>query len=161
MPRFTADDRIRKVCLYGLRSDPRWWLRPGRLTRETHARLSRRARSLATAKARRAKSNTALMFTSGYMAVMYGYYELSRYWHELAMTLAGIGMGWITWLIVRHTMRDGAMAAQLIGAFLEERLCPACGCGLRGVEAEADGCSVCPECGAAWRLDSAEPAARQ
>jgi hypothetical protein len=31
-------------------------------------------------------------------------------------------------------------------------LCPACGYGIRGVPSEADGCTVCPECGAAWRV---------
>jgi hypothetical protein len=30
--------------------------------------------------------------------------------------------------------------------------CPACGHNLRGVSTESDGCTVCPECGAAWRV---------
>jgi hypothetical protein len=32
-------------------------------------------------------------------------------------------------------------------------LCAACGYDLAGHEPEADGCRVCPECGAAWRYD--------
>ena len=36
--------------------------------------------------------------------------------------------------------------------FLREGHCPACGYGLAEIEPEADGCRVCPECGAAWRL---------
>lgn len=31
-------------------------------------------------------------------------------------------------------------------------VCASCGYLLSGCEAEADGCTVCPECGAAWRL---------
>ena len=33
-------------------------------------------------------------------------------------------------------------------------MCPACHHLLTGVPAQADGCTVCPECGAAWRLPS-------
>ncbi len=32
--------------------------------------------------------------------------------------------------------------------------CAACGYALEGVLAEQDGCAVCPECGAAWKLGS-------
>ncbi len=33
------------------------------------------------------------------------------------------------------------------------RRCASCGYDLSGLKAEEDGCTVCPECGAAWRLD--------
>jgi hypothetical protein len=36
--------------------------------------------------------------------------------------------------------------------FLECGLCPACVYRLDGLAAEEDGCVVCPECGAAWRV---------
>lgn len=36
-------------------------------------------------------------------------------------------------------------------ALLHEAICPTCGYDLFGAEPEADGCTVCPECGAAWR----------
>ncbi len=39
--------------------------------------------------------------------------------------------------------------------FLREGHCPACGYGLAEIEPEADGCRVCPECGAAWAMDAA------
>jgi hypothetical protein len=32
-------------------------------------------------------------------------------------------------------------------------LCAACGYDLIGQEPEEDGCRVCPECGAAWRIE--------
>jgi len=35
-----------------------------------------------------------------------------------------------------------------------ENRCLACGYELRGLSAEPDGCSVCPECGAAWNWTS-------
>ncbi len=37
-------------------------------------------------------------------------------------------------------------------AMLRFRICPACGYNLRKSEPESDGCIVCPECAAAWRL---------
>lgn len=44
-------------------------------------------------------------------------------------------------------------------AFLNRRLCPACGSSLNNIAAEPDDCTVCPECGAAWKLPvpTAEP----
>ncbi|NRA56547.1 MAG: hypothetical protein HRU13_00255 [Phycisphaerales bacterium] len=33
--------------------------------------------------------------------------------------------------------------------------CRACGYDLANLQAESDGCTICPECGAAWRLDQA------
>lgn len=35
------------------------------------------------------------------------------------------------------------------------RLCVCCGYDLQGLQGEADGCTVCPECGAAWDLRAA------
>jgi hypothetical protein len=31
-------------------------------------------------------------------------------------------------------------------------MCPACGHSLTGLAPESDGCTVCPECGAAWKI---------
>lgn len=43
-------------------------------------------------------------------------------------------------------------STSIIDAFLEARRCPACGYDLAVGVAQDDGCAVCPECGAAWRL---------
>jgi hypothetical protein len=43
-------------------------------------------------------------------------------------------------------------AARLADGRLRGGRCGACGRDLAGVGAEADGCTVCPGCGAAWRL---------
>jgi hypothetical protein len=45
-------------------------------------------------------------------------------------------MGWISW---RRTMLEG-------------RCCPSCGYRLTDLVPEPDGCTVCPECGSAWRI---------
>lgn len=37
----------------------------------------------------------------------------------------------------------------------ECRLCPVCGYDLIGLPTQPDGCLVCPECGAAWRVGEA------
>lgn len=43
--------------------------------------------------------------------------------------------------------------AQLVArAIVRRKLCPSCGYSLRGLRPERDGCAVCPECGAAWRI---------
>jgi hypothetical protein len=54
--------------------------------------------------------------------------------------------------------RSGRQArARRIGAvMLEHRRCPKCGYDLRLLPADpADGATVCPECGCAWRIDTA------
>ena len=40
------------------------------------------------------------------------------------------------------------------GACLRLRQCPSCGYRLADLPVQADGCTVCPECGAAWRVPS-------
>ncbi|MEX2219226.1 MAG: hypothetical protein WD749_10765 [Phycisphaerales bacterium] len=55
-------------------------------------------------------------------------------------------------LIARKiAFRRGRLRA-VLRRCLSEGLCPACGYSLRGVPDQPDGCRVCPECGAAWRL---------
>jgi hypothetical protein len=46
----------------------------------------------------------------------------------------------------------GNPARQMTGAILKQGLCPACAYAIRGGTPESDGCVVCPECGAAWRV---------
>lgn len=50
------------------------------------------------------------------------------------------------------------MLAWLAERRLERAECAACTFPLDGLSAEADGCTVCPECGAAWKLPEAENA---
>lgn len=44
----------------------------------------------------------------------------------------------------------GSLAGNIENAKMSEGACPCCGYTLLGAGQEADGCVVCPECGAAW-----------
>lgn len=48
----------------------------------------------------------------------------------------------------RHTRTIAARQSRLV------RVCPACEYSLESSAPEPDGCTVCPECGAAWKLSS-------
>ena len=52
----------------------------------------------------------------------------------------------IFWYMRRRTARDR------IEGLLDEELCPSCRYSLRRLPPEKDGCWVCPECGAAWKM---------
>jgi hypothetical protein len=58
-----------------------------------------------------------------------------------------LGGGWIL-MKVLVTWRSRA----IIDHLLSKHRCPACAFDLRGLTADPDGCTICPECGAAWRL---------
>jgi len=65
---------------------------------------------------------------------------IGLFFNSLVMTLYSYAY---TWKSAGHG-RD---------ALLASGLCPSCGYGIVGVRCEADGCTVCPECGAAWRME--------
>jgi hypothetical protein len=91
----------------------------------------------------------------------------------LATGFCVVGLGLLGWRLVFPSLATdsffvGAAAAvvlawlacpalsgpadALVAAPLAEGRCPGCGYELEGVPREADdGCTVCPECGAAWR----------
>ncbi len=62
------------------------------------------------------------------------------------------------WVLFSGIGRPADQAKILL---LDEGLCATCARSLSGLSAEADGCTVCPECGAAWRIEAnrAEPLA--
>lgn len=57
----------------------------------------------------------------------------------------------LTHAIGRRTGRE----KMIIGVRLRRTECPCCAFELNDTEAEADGCTVCPECGSAWKLTAA------
>jgi hypothetical protein len=71
-----------------------------------------------------------------------------------------IGWGaWLAWLALPIVLAP--QAAKLLPrlnwgrwkrAILVEGHCPSCGYALEGLSEEGDGCRVCAECGAGWRL---------
>ncbi len=59
----------------------------------------------------------------------------------------------IVWTLNRYLARRGnPRRTHRIGSLLASHgLCPSCAYGLADLSPEADGCTVCPECGGAWR----------
>jgi hypothetical protein len=65
-------------------------------------------------------------------------------------------------LIAATILAAAGLATQLLGrfasskeiawSFLAHRRCPSCAYDLSAISPESDGCRVCPECGAAWKL---------
>jgi len=75
----------------------------------------------------------------------------------LALVFIALGTAYALvgpYIAQRRLMRHAASAAD---GFLRHNLCPACGYNLNGLPATdplGDSCTLCPECGAAWRLAS-------
>lgn len=76
-------------------------------------------------------------------------------------TRAGVHLGWaVSIAIAAGVMVLAGMAQQSIDAHAQRAaakrlgVCPSCLHALAHVEPEADGCRVCPECGAAWHVDA-------
>jgi hypothetical protein len=59
--------------------------------------------------------------------------------------------GWGYWMMLRAL--PVRSVRELVGAYLACGRCPSCGYKIEHVAAEGDGCVVCPECGAAWRIE--------
>jgi hypothetical protein len=155
VPRRTADDRSKPVTLYGLRTDPSRWFRPGPVPRDALARIGRRARDLSSRRASRAAATAPVMFIGGLFGVMYAYQHLVHDYPAIAKVVAVGGVGFLLALLLRRTARDNALTAVLVPAFLAEHRCPACGDDLASRSPEPDGCTVCAKCGAAWRFERA------
>ena len=63
-------------------------------------------------------------------------------------SLFGILMG----VLMAPRSRGRRILAQ--GGLLSQGICPHCAHGISGIPPEPDGCTVCPECGAAWQVGS-------
>ena len=74
----------------------------------------------------------------------------------------GIALGFITGFslsIAAVVWLDDVLTARLVDKFKSLRRCPSCGYDLTGLVSDAtvaNGCTICPECGAAWRLKREE-----
>lgn len=75
-----------------------------------------------------------------------------------AALLAGLLASHVFFAVVRGNIR---VPSSYVRTCLEGTCCPCCGYHVAGIHAQADGCTECPECGAAWRLfaESASAAA--
>ena len=55
-------------------------------------------------------------------------------------------------VVVAAASMPPARSSDLVREWLAFGCCASCGYSLKGIHADADGCTVCPECGAAWKL---------
>lgn len=56
------------------------------------------------------------------------------------------------WFLVLPAVRHRLWSRDWKARYKAAGHCPACQYDLRGLEAEADGCTICPECGGAWAM---------
>lgn len=89
---------------------------------------------------------------SGYRAVRAGTALTAWYTWTPVVQIALIGF--TLWLLVRSARRHDE---QVVSGLLKAAMCPGCGYALGAIPPERDGCSVCPECGAAWKRSSVPP----
>ncbi len=64
----------------------------------------------------------------------------------------GGGFALVSVLLGLSSIRESGWLTRYMRGMISLRCCPVCTYELRGLECETDGCTVCPECGAAWRL---------
>jgi len=161
VPRRTADDRSREVVLYGLRSDPRRWLRPGGVPVDVQKRIARRARADSRRRLAGPTSRAPFLYISGVVGVIYVYQRLGAGYSRTARVVVCVCVAALTAILIYRSLARQKMTPFIVGAFLAERRCPACGYDLAGAAPADDGCTVCPECGAAWKLALAESGANK
>lgn len=91
-------------------------------------------------------ASSAMLLTSG-----------STTWWDVLIRLAIIAAIAVGMLRARRSF-GYARAGTIARVMLEAHRCPACAYSLERVPPQSDGCVVCPECSAAWRLPDQPPA---
>jgi hypothetical protein len=73
--------------------------------------------------------------------------------------LTDIGASLVVWTsagavmcVVYLTLPPRRSVGRAVALLLDHGLCAACGYSLAEISTQQDGCRVCPECGAAWRV---------
>lgn len=79
---------------------------------------------------------------------LFRYLGYTFYLQELVILMVAVSMGQIV-----SMFRYRAMLEWFRDRRLHECMCGTCEYDLNGVRPESDGCTVCPECGAAWKLN--------
>lgn len=69
-------------------------------------------------------------------------------WYTWSPVLSIAFAAVMAWSILRQVRYHDKLVASTL---LKAELCPACGYSLSAIPAESDQCTVCPECGAAWK----------
>lgn len=63
-----------------------------------------------------------------------------------------LDLGLLAVLVPFALWLSGALDRGAATLCVRGRICPSCGYALENLDPAPDGCTVCPECGAAWRL---------
>jgi len=93
----------------------------------------------------------------GCAGIVVGALTATRSWREPARAAFQVFCVGLMWWTTRWAFPTGRL--ELIRkAMLLHRRCPSCAYKLVELPVGADGWTVCPECGAAWKLDVPEPA---
>jgi hypothetical protein len=83
---------------------------------------------------------------------VYPFKGWSEVWHGLVFMVVIFPIIIVpVWLIFRQVAKQSKIPFA-IRVCVKNGICSACGYNIKGLEPQDDGCTVCPECGAAWRL---------
>jgi hypothetical protein len=93
----------------------------------------------------------ALSIASSAIGLTFGSFNVSR---AASMTIQVIVIAGLVWAYIRWV--PFRSKTELVAMYLERHRCPSCAYKIGHAEAEGDGCVVCPECGAAWRMRDSE-----
>ncbi len=86
-----------------------------------------------------------LGWTSAWIAIHWGVKQM--WWFSI-----GGGFALVSVLLGLSTLRESGWLTRYMRGMISLGCCPVCTYNLSGLDSETDGCTVCPECGAAWRL---------
>lgn len=90
-----------------------------------------------------------LIFSLAMLIVVISQLPVSTIVAPLALTLALFA---IMWFIVQPLLRRVLWVRRWKFRYIQVGRCPACQYSIASLEPSSDGCTVCPECGGAWRL---------
>jgi hypothetical protein len=138
------DDRGRPARLLG--ATP---FRPGNTQEEGEAR--REARRIIRRKVSAADVGCPTLLAAYVALLAFTRMLRGAHWPNMgALLWAGIilGVGLLVAWSAARVNNSPTIARELVG----KSLCPQCGYSFAGVGPEPDGCVVCPECEAAWRV---------
>lgn len=161
MARMVDDARGRQVRLYELRRRP--W-RPlaandsmdratlVAIVRELHGRVPVNVRALGVL------GRVVMCLIQALVA--YSVMRLGGWVEQALAAVLGISAAWHAWIIVqivreRHdpAIIESAASDAIAEIISKHGHCASCGQDIRGLPTAEDGCTVCPECGSAWRID--------
>jgi hypothetical protein len=69
----------------------------------------------------------------------------------ILLAVLAVGVGFVALGPATYFGR-GFIFSRTAAVFLREGLCPSCVYPLKDISPQQDGCTVCPECGAAWKM---------